>query len=213
MSDIVDFETLTKMLSEAADAVRENSDLLSKLDCEIGDGDHGAAMTKVGDAIAETIKNDKSRSMSTLLNDIGWAVMSTDAGSTSSLQGSFFIGMSEGAIEKDTLDNKDLVEVFSAGEARLRKQTQAQEGDKTLIDALVPAVRAISTAADSNENILEMLAKGAEAAKKGTESTKDMKAVFGRAKNLGDRTIGHVDPGATSMSIIFNGFKEGYKNG
>ncbi|MFC1498929.1 dihydroxyacetone kinase subunit DhaL [Verrucomicrobiota bacterium] len=213
MTDLVDFEVLTRMLSRAADAVRANSDYLSKLDCATGDGDHGAAMTKVGDAIVKTIENDKSQSMSALLNDMGWAVMSTDAGSSSSLQGSFFLGMSEGVGEKDALDNSGLADMLGAGEAKLRKQTKAQEGDKTVIDALVPAVRAIRTMADSGGDIAKMLAKGAEAAEKGAESTKDMKAAFGRAKNLGDRTIGHVDPGATSMSYMFNGFKEGYENG
>ena len=82
-----------------------------------------------------------------------------------------------------------------------------------MIDTIVPAMAAIRAAADEGKNILEALTVGADAADKGAESTKEMMATFGRAKNVGERSIGHVDPGATSMAILFKGLKEGLENG
>jgi dihydroxyacetone kinase-like protein len=99
--------------------------------------------------------------------------------------------------------------MFEAGLAGVRRQSKAQVGDKTLMDALLPAVDAIRQAADEGQSIADALQKAATAAEKGAASTKEFKARYGRAKNLGDRTIGFQDPGATSMALIFQGFFEG----
>jgi dihydroxyacetone kinase-like protein len=82
-----------------------------------------------------------------------------------------------------------------------------------MIDTVVPAMAAIRAAMDSGNDLAQVLSEGAEAAVKGAESTKAMKATFGRAKNLGERSIGHIDPGAVSMSLLFMGIKEGYTRG
>jgi dihydroxyacetone kinase-like protein len=99
--------------------------------------------------------------------------------------------------------------MFEAGLAGVRRQSKAQIGDKTMMDALLPAVDVIRKAADEGKSTEEALLKAAEAAEKGAVSTMEFKARFGRAKNLGDRTIGHQDPGATSMALILRGFSEG----
>jgi phosphoenolpyruvate---glycerone phosphotransferase subunit DhaL len=98
--------------------------------------------------------------------------------------------------------------MFETGLAGVRRQSKAQIGDKTIMDALLPAVEAVRQAADGAKSIKEALREAAEAAEKGAVSTKEFQARFGRAKNLGDRTIGHQDPGATSMALIFQGFFE-----
>jgi dihydroxyacetone kinase-like protein len=170
-------------------------------------------MLRVAEAIESTIEKNESKEIKSFLGDLGWAVMSTDGGSISPLLGSFFLGMSENAEDGKPLNTEQLAALFEAGAAKLRQQTRAREGDKTLVDALAPAVRALRDAADSGLDVAGQLENAAEAAARGADATRDMKAAFGRAKNLGERTLGHRDPGAISMSYLFAGFKEGYTNG
>ena len=214
MADHVDYDDIVGMLKAAAGRMRSNRDYLSKLDSATGDGDHGAAVCKVAEAILGAIAADESRNLKKLLKDIGWAAMSTDAGSTSPLYGSFFMGMSEAVAEHNSsLDCRAFAAMMDAGLAKLRANTKAEPGGKTMIDALVPAMAALRIAADSGKNISQAISDSADAAVKGAESTRGMKALFGRARNIGDRSIGHVDPGATSMSLLFDGMKEGCQNG
>ena len=119
------------------------------------------------------------------------------------------MGLSNGIDELETVDCLMLAAMFESGLAGVRRQSKAQIGDKTMMDALLPAVDAMRQAADAEKSISEALQAAAEAAEKGAISTKDFRAKFGRAKNLGDRTIGCQDPGATSMALIFQGFFEG----
>lgn len=102
--------------------------------------------------------------------------------------------------------------MLESGVAKLRKNTRAEPGNKTMLDALLPAVDAVRAAANDGKNLEQALADGAGAAVDGAEATKEMKATFGRARNIGERSIGHVDPGAASMSILFTGLKEGLHN-
>ncbi|OGV63604.1 MAG: dihydroxyacetone kinase subunit L [Lentisphaerae bacterium RIFOXYA12_FULL_48_11] len=213
MADNIGYEGIVKLLKAAAEKIKANRDYLSKLDSATGDGDHGTAVFKVADAITGTIAKDNSKNLKILLKDIGWAAMSTDAGSTSPLYGSLFMGMSESIADDALLDCKAFVSMMEAGVTKLRKNTKAEVGCKTMIDTLVPAITALRGAADSGKSIAQALSDGADAAVKGAESTKEMKATFGRAKNIGERSIGHIDPGATSMSLLFVGMKEGYQNG
>lgn len=209
MPETVDYSSIVTMLQTAAEKLKANRDHLSQLDSATGDGDHGTAVAKVADAIAATIEKDEDKNLKKLLKDIGWAAMSTDAGSTSPLYGSLFMGMSDSTPEEGAIDCNAFTTMLESGVAKLRKNTKAEVGGKTMIDTLVPAMEAIRTAADAGKTILEALTDGAEAGAKGAESTKEMQATFGRAKNIGERSIGHVDPGATSMSILFTGLKEG----
>jgi len=125
------------------------------------------------------------------------------------LLGSFFLGMSEAAAGSETLDGPGLAAAFEAGLAKLRAQTPAQVGDKTMVDALVPAIEALRQAADAGAEPSALLAQAADAAQRGAERTRELQARFGRARNLGPRTIGHVDPGATSIALFFAGFRDG----
>ena len=140
---------------------------------------------------------------------MGWGVMGVNGGATGPLLGSFLMGLSEGLEAQDAIDCVALAAMFEAGLANVRRQTKAQVGDKTLMDALVPAVASIREAADAGKSIREALQNAAQASGKGALSTRDFKARFGRAKNLGERVLGFQDPGATSMSLFFQGFLEG----
>jgi dihydroxyacetone kinase-like protein len=213
MAGTADFGGVVAMLKGMAAKLAENIDLLTKLDSATGDGDHGAAIQRVVSAIESTIGKDTKGEIKSLLNDVGWAVMAVPGGSTGPLFGSLIVGMSEGAPDGEgedaALDCSGVATVLEAGQAKLRKQTRAVEGEKTLVDALFPAVRAVREAAEAGKGLREALEAGAAAAAAGAEATKAMKAKHGRARNLGDRVIGHADPGATSISFVFAGLAEG----
>ncbi len=197
------------MIRAAATMIRERHEELSKLDAAIGDGDHGMAMLRAAEAAEKAVAAAVGEPVAAMLHAVGWEVMCIDGGSTGPLLGSLFMGMSEGVGGVETLDCAAIAAVFEAGLAGVREQTKAQVGDKTMMDALVPAVEVIRAAADAGDGIANAMATAAMAAAAGAETTKAMQARFGRAKNLGERTIGHADPGATSMAYLFAGLSAG----
>jgi dihydroxyacetone kinase-like protein len=199
------------MLRSAAALIRANQDLLSKLDSFGGDGDHGTTMARAMGNLEQAIDKCASRDLKTLLYDIGWAIMGTDGGATGPLFGTFFMGMSSGAEDKQSLDAAGLAAAFEAGLAGVQKQSKAKAGDKTMLDALIPAVAAAKQAAAAGGDVVAVLQQAAEAAVKGAEATTNFQARFGRAKTLGPKSIGHPDAGATSVSLLFKGFSEGLK--
>jgi phosphoenolpyruvate---glycerone phosphotransferase subunit DhaL len=200
---------LGKILHSGAARVLENHVLLSQLDAATGDGDHGVTMKRVAEVIIESVADGQSLGVGPLLEQVGWNVMAVDGGSTSPLLGSFFMGMSESVGSSEAIDGPTMVAAFEAGLAKLRAQTPAQVGDKTMVDALVPGIEALRQAADAGAEPSFILAQAAEAAQSGADKTREMQARFGRARNLGPRTIGHVDPGATSIALLFAGFRDG----
>jgi phosphoenolpyruvate---glycerone phosphotransferase subunit DhaL len=206
--EAIGLDDLARMIQAAADVIRANERLLSSLDAATGDGDHGTTICRVMDVAAAASRGDAGGSPHRLLDKIGWEVMCVDGGSTSPLLGSFFTGMSEGTGDAPRLGTAAVAAMFQAGLTRLRSQTKAQPGDKTLLDALVPAVDALQAAAASGHGVAAALRAAAAAADRGAQATKDMIAKFGRAKNLGQRTLGHVDPGATSIALLFQGFAD-----
>jgi dihydroxyacetone kinase-like protein len=209
MADTIGIDDIGRMIRSAADKIRANRDELSKLDSAIGDGDHGTTIARAMGIAEKVIEESEKKELKGLLKDVGWGVMGVDGGATGPLLGSFLMGLNNGVGEKDVIDCPTLAVMFEAGLAGVRRQSKAQIGDKTMMDALLPAVDAIRQAADGGKSIKEALQNAAEAAENGAISTKDFQARFGRAKNIGERTIGCQDPGATSMALIFQGFLEG----
>ena len=210
MAMTVGYDEIVAMLRGACRQIKENHELLGKLDSVGGDGDHGPTMLRVMTTLEKAIDGAAASDPKKLLKDAGWAVMGVDGGATGPLLGSLFMGMSEAAPgEGARLDAAALAAMFAAGAAKVRKQTKAQPGDKTMIDALVPAVEAIAAAAAEGAAIPAMLERGAAAAAAGAEATTQMMAKFGRAKNIKEKSIGSPDAGATSTSFIFKGFVEG----
>jgi len=208
MPETIGYKQVCGMLNAAASQIRQNHEMLSKLDSAVGDGDHGTTILRAMEAVSKTVSEHPESDLKTLLSAVAWAVMSCDGGSTGPLLGSFFMGMSDGAAGRNELDHAALASVFEAGVAKLQKQSRAQVGDKTMMDAFLPALAALKSA-ESARGIKAALEQAAEAAAKGAEATRNMKARFGRARNLGDRVLGHADPGAVSVSLIFKGFSEG----
>ena len=204
---LLNCDQLKTMTAAALAAVTERADEFSKLDAATGDGDHGtaivSALTAV-DRVAQTGSNLKKT-----LNEMGFAAMCESCGSTSTLIGALFMGMSDG-VDAPELDASATADMFAAGLANVQKQTKAAVGDKTMMDALIPAVQAMQ--AHTADGIPVMLDVAAKAAAEGAESTIGMIARYGRARNLGDRVIGHADAGATSMACIFDAFARGFSS-
>ena len=209
MTDTLDYETVVKMLLGAVEQIKENHARLSELDSFGGDGDHGTTMLRAMENLENSVNASQTGQIKKLLSDVGWAVMGTDGGATGPLFGSFFMGMSRGVAEAEALDAGAVAEMLEAGLNYLCKQTKAQIGDKTVIDALAPAVKEARRAADEGLGIATVLKQAAAAAGEGAHSTIDLEPRLGRAKNAAQQSLGHEDPGAVSVSLIFKGFLKG----
>ncbi|PCI33665.1 MAG: dihydroxyacetone kinase [Flavobacteriaceae bacterium] len=196
-------EAFKAMMHTTLVNITERSDELSKLDAITGDGDHGTAIVAALKAIVKA--GSSALEFEEMLNDMAFGAMEESCGSTSTLMGAFFMGMGN-AVKGTTLDVQQVKEMFRAGLTMLEQQTKAKVGDKTMMDALIPAVEAIE---EAEGDVMMILKKGAEAASEGAEKTIAMKANFGRARNLGERSIGAADPGATSWACMFNSFAQG----
>lgn len=201
-------ENFKAMMNLALANIKAREEEFSKLDAIAGDGDHGTAVVTALSIIAADAQ--EGTEFPAMLNDMGMGVMMKTSGSTSTLLGAFFMGMGE-ALEPLQVTNEvnaaQLKVMFRGGLTGVQEQTKAKPGDKTMMDALVPAVEAIE--ACGADDVKTLLKAGAEAALKGTEATVNMKANFGRARNLGERSIGFADAGATSWACLFQSFAEG----
>lgn len=197
-----------RMLDGAVAQIRQHHEMLSRLDAAVGDGDHGTTILRTMEAVARTVAEQPAGDLQQIFSKIAWEVMSCDGGSTGPLLGALFMGMSEAGAGKTELDRAGLVALLEGGILKLHKQSRAQIGDKTMMDAFLPALAALR-ASDPACSIKSTLQLAAEAATTGAEATKTMRAKYGRARNLGDRVIGHPDPGAVSASLILRGFSEG----
>jgi dihydroxyacetone kinase-like protein len=204
----VSYLDIRRIMLASVEIIRGNHQELSRLDSATGDGDHGTTMLRSFDSVEKTVGDAQGEDLKSLLYDIGWNIMCADGGSTGPLLGSLYMGMSESVEGKDTLDGAALAAMFRAGLNGMSEQSKANVGDKTMMDAIMPAVDAMEAAAVEGKSIDDMFADAAKAAADGAEATKSMQAKFGRARNLGERTIGHKDPGATSMSLIFQSFAD-----
>jgi phosphoenolpyruvate---glycerone phosphotransferase subunit DhaL len=212
MTSTLNYEGLIKMLLGAVEQIRENHGRLSELDSFGGDGDHGTTMLRAMENLTKSVTTSESGQAKKLLGEVAWTVMGTDGGATGPLFGSFFLGMSNGAGEGEILDGDALASMFEAALECVCKQTKAQVGDKTILDAMIPAVKEVRRAADEGLGIVAILERAADAAQKGADSTRDLLPRLGRAKNAAEQSLGHEDPGAVSVSLIFKGFMKGAFN-
>ena len=209
MTETIGKNELARMFAGAAARIRSEHERLSELDSISGDGDHGATMLRAMSRLEEATMPERAGDLKTILREAGWSVLGVDGGASSSMLGVFFSGMSDAPIAYASLDCAGLTDAFEAGLKAAAKQTRAVPGDKTMMDALIPAVQALRWAADRGGCITEALEAAATAARAGAESTKNLTAHYGRAKHLGEKTLGYQDPGATSIALIFEGFCTG----
>lgn len=207
MSQKLTIPDFQKMIRRALTDVTARAGEFSELDAVIGDGDHGEAIVTALNAIARVAGADDAagKDFKVLLADMGFGVMLETSGSTSTLLGGLLLGMSDGVpAGLSALDAAQVKAMFRGGLEGVQKNTKAMPGDKTMMDALYPAVQAIE--ACPSDDVAVILNAGAEAAQKGAEATVQMKANFGRARNYGEKSVGHADSGASSWACMFGAF-------
>jgi len=175
---------------------------LTEIDAKFGDADHGYTMAKVCNAILAAIE-DSDGGIQTLLDDAAMAVMAINGGSAVPLWNTWLDGMQEGAEETDETDVAGIKAIFASAFEELDEMSGAKVGDKTMMDALIPATEAIAAYEGDSEAELFTLAAAAAAA--GAENSKNFPSKYGRAKSYGAKTIGTPDAGAMSMSCFFQG--------
>lgn len=195
------------MIRRALEEVTARAGEFSELDAVIGDGDHGEAIVTALNALAKVsdAADAAGKDFKTLLGDMGFGVMMETSGSTSTLLGGLFLGMSDGvAAGLSALDAAQVKAMFRGGLEGVQKNTKAMPGDKTMMDALYPAVQAIEACPE--DDVAAVLRAGADAAAEGAAKTVQMKANFGRARNYGEKSVGHADSGASSWACMFGAF-------
>lgn len=190
-------ETRQAMLA-AAKAVIAAEPILTDADRAIGDGDHGIGMRRGFLAVQEKLEGEIAATPGAVLKATGMALLSKTGGAAGAVFGSFFRAGGVALGNAEELDAAGFRAFLTAGRDAVMKRGGAAEGDKTMLDALGPALSACTDARDL-KSALEAAANGAE---QGVEATKTMVARFGKAKTLGERAIGHPDPGAISLSLV-----------
>jgi dihydroxyacetone kinase-like protein len=198
-----------RIIETMADTIEREKDHLSDLDGAIGDGDHGVNMAKCFREVKKKLPENSGKDIGTILKNVGMVILNSVGGAMGALYGTFFLKASKEVVGKAEVTLEDLVKMFEAGEKGIQEMGKAQLGDKTLLDTIDPAVKALKEAEAQKRSLVEALADFAEAAKKGAESTKEMISRIGRSSRLGERTIGHQDAGATSCYFILRAFYEG----
>ena len=198
-------EEFARRLTNACDAVIQAEAELTEIGSQFGDADHGLTMTKVAKAIAQAVAASDG-GIQTMLDDAAMAVMSLNGGSAVPLWNTWLDGMQENAPDGDEIDTAGLQAIFARALEALNEMSGAQVGDKTMMDALIPASEAIAAYTGNDEQ--ELFAAAAEAATRGAEASKQFVSKFGRAKSYGTQTIGTPDAGATSMAYFFRGLAQ-----
>jgi len=201
--DRINIQEFILMWKRALKEIGVRAGEFSRLDAITGDGDHGTAIVQALASVVDAA--EKGTEFKTMLNDMGLNVMMQTSGSTSTLIGGFLLGMSDSA-EGTELDGNQVRQMFRGGLEGVQKQTKAGKGDKTMMDALIPAVEAMQES--GSDDICQLFSVAAEAAQKGADGTTGMKANFGRARNYGERSIGHADAGALSWACMFDAFRQ-----
>jgi phosphoenolpyruvate---glycerone phosphotransferase subunit DhaL len=186
--------------------VAENRSYLTKLDGAIGDGDHGTNMDRGRRRALAPLQATDGDDIGASLKAVGMALVSSVGGAAGPLYGTFFMQMGQAAAGRSELDLAGFTEAFDAGIQGVAKRGKAEPGDKTMLDALRPALEALREAGD--DDVGAALGRAAQAAQEGMESTVPMVARKGRASYLGERSAGHQDPGATSSHLLLKSAAE-----
>ena len=190
----------------------ENSSYLTELDSAIGDADHGANMDRGFKAVLNKMPEISDKDIGTIFKTVGMTLLSTVGGAGGPLYGTWFLQAGMKTAGKMELSLADWTEALDAALSGIIMRGKAELQDKTMVDALTPAVNELKQALLDNQPINTALRLSADAAKRGMEATIPLVARKGRASYLGERSAGHQDPGATSSYLILNIAAETWKN-
>ncbi len=189
-------------LSNTAQVLHQNKSYLTDLDSAIGDADHGINMDRGFQSVAQKIPEWEQADIGSLLRSVGLALMSSVGGASGPLYGTFLVRAGMAVANRQELSDEELYEMLSAGVEGIRQRGRPELGDKTMYDALAPALEALSVSLGDGDDTVTALGKALRAAEAGMQATIPLQARKGRASYLGERSIGHQDPGATSSYLI-----------
>lgn len=205
-NESLDASQSLEMLKHVARRIIEAEPLLTDADRNLGDGDHGLGMQRGMTAVLEKLENGAFPDIQSIFNATGMAMMSSMGGASGALFGTLFRSGAKTLADKSALDSSALSEFVVAANEGIQARGGASPGDKTMVDALDPAASESLNAKDIPIN--EALEAVATAAELGRDKSKDMIATMGRAKTLGEKSVGHPDAGACSVAIIFRAMAE-----
>lgn len=189
-------------LERLAGAISQHADELTRLDAAIGDADHGTNLDRGFRAVRQKALGQQLADPATLFKQTGMALIGSVGGAGGPLYGTFFLRMGQAADGKDGLTVEDVRDLLRAGLEGVVQRGKAAPGEKTMVDALTPAVEALDAAIAGGKEGAEALREAADAAEGGARATIPMVARKGRASYLGERSAGHQDPGATSSALL-----------
>jgi len=198
----MDGATITAWMREIESSVRSERDALVQLDSAIGDGDHGTNLVRGFEAVVRALNDETDARPGRLLILAGRTLVSTVGGASGPLWGSALRSGGRVLGDEPSFDDQKLVEVLAAALASVKDLGAAGPGDKTMVDALEPAVETLRAQVTTGAPLPAALASAAAAAEAGSRATVPLQARKGRASYLGERSIGHQDPGATSTALV-----------
>lgn len=202
MDDTVTTAAVERWVRDFADLVSANRDHLTELDSAIGDADHGANMDRGMTAAVAAVDELKPETTGALLSKVGMTLVSTVGGASGPLFGTFFLRVGSALGEATDVTPEQFAAALRAGLDGVVARGKAEPGDKTMYDALAPAVDALDAALASGQDLGSALAAAVQAAQDGRDATTPMLARKGRASYLGERSVGHQDPGATTVALL-----------
>ena len=201
-------EDTLRWLNQLAQALHENRDYLTQLDSPIGDADHGINMDRGFKAVIDKLPTVASMDIGSILKTVGTTLVSTVGGASGPLYGTAFLRAGMATSGKNELYEADYVGMLEAALEGIKARGKAQPGEKTMVDALTPALAAAKEAQAQGLDLCQMMRHASDAAETGMKATIPMLATKGRASYLGERSIGHQDPGATSSWLILKTFAD-----
>jgi len=203
VADEVDVATVEAWVREFARAVADNRQWLTELDSAIGDADHGANMDRGLSAVVAALDATPPAEPSALLKQVGMTLVGKVGGASGPLYGTLFLRMA-GAAGDGQWDAAAFARALRAGLDGVVARGKAEPGDKTMLDALAPACDALDASLAGGAPLADALRAAADAARHGRDATTPLLARKGRASYLGERSVGHQDPGATSTALLFD---------
>ena len=201
-------DQIVKWLENSAAVLIENKDYLTQLDSPIGDADHGTNMARGFKKVIEKLPSVADKDIGNILKTTGMTLISSVGGASGPLYGTFFMRSGMAMAAKEELNNEDLLKLLESGVEGIVQRGRAQLEDKTMIDAWYPALDALREAVENGSSTVDILKAGVAGAEDGMKATIPLQARKGRASYLGERSIGHQDPGATSSYLMLNALLE-----
>jgi dihydroxyacetone kinase-like protein len=205
-------DQIVQWLENTAAVLAENKEHLTELDAAIGDADHGINMDRGFKKVMEKLPEAADKDIGDILKASGMALISSVGGAAGPLYGTFFMRSGAAVASKEELNNEDLFQMLKGGVEGVVQRGRPELNDKTMYDSLAPALEALETAIANGDDTVAALRKAVDAAEQGMKDTIPLQARKGRASYLGERSIGHQDPGATSSYLILRVLLETLEN-